>query len=58
MRKIQEVDCVFLGESENIIVDFVDKVINHQSIDALDGVVYRCENGTLKTIPKKILLWI
>lgn len=53
MRKIQEVDCVFLGESENIIVDFVDKVINHQSIDALDGVVYRCENGTLKTIPKK-----
>lgn len=31
----------------------MDKVINHQSIDALDGVVYRCENGTLKTIPKK-----
>lgn len=53
MRKIPEIDCVFLGESENVIVDFVDKIVKHQTLDNLDGLVYRCEDSTLKTIPKK-----
>lgn len=53
MKKIKELDCIFIGESENVISDFVEKVITHQKLDTLDGIVFREENGEIVINPKK-----
>lgn len=53
MYKIKEVDCIFLGEAENIITDFVEMIINHQDLSSLNGIVYRCNDGTINILPKK-----
>lgn len=52
MNKIKEVDCIFLGEAENIISEFINRVINHQDISNLNGIAYRCSDGIIKILHK------
>lgn len=52
LNKIKEVDCVFLGESEIVISDFVNKIANNQDFSDIDGIAYRDRSGKVIANPK------